>query len=341
MNITVVGGGTGTTTVLEGLKKDRDLKLSVIVGMMDDGGSNAVIRDEFGLLPLSDLRKSIIALADDGNNHILRELFTYRFSNGEKFKGHTMGNLLMIAMTDIMNNEIEAIEMFKNLFNIRGDILPITLDDVKLVAKYSDGSKVVGEHLIDEPEIHKDIEEFYLDSDAKIYDKAAEAIVKADYILIGPGDLYTTTLQSLMVSGFKRAISQSKAKIIFITNLMTKIGQTRNMTQRDILNIIEEYLGRKVDYLIVNNGEIPKEAMQRYIQDGESLIEDDLHDGDGRKILRRDVVANDLVKGEQGDTLKRSFVRHDSRKLEKVLYDIFRGKGLKKLFTKWFSSYLD
>jgi uncharacterized cofD-like protein len=341
MNIVVIGGGTGTTTVLEGLKKNRDLHLSVIVGMMDDGGSNAVIRDEFGLLPLSDLRKSIIALADDGNNHILRELFTYRFANGEKIKGHTMGNLLMIAMTDIMNGEVEAIEMFKTLFNVRGDIIPVTLDDVKLVAKYSDGTKVVGEHLIDEPEIHKDIEEFYLDSEAKIFNKASEAIRDADYIVIGPGDVYTTTLQSLIVKGFDKAISKSKAKIIFITNLMSKIGQTRNKTQKDILNIVEEYLGRKVDYVILNKGEIPEGAMKRYIDDGENILEDDLQDGDGRKVLRVDVVANDLVKDEQGDTLKRSFVRHDGKKLEKVLYGIFKGKGLRRVLSKILAPYLD
>ena len=140
MKITVIGGGTGTSTVLEGLKKRRDLELSVIVGMMDDGGSNAVVRDEFGLLPLSDLRKSIIALAEDNEGNILRNLFTYRFSQGDGLKGHTMGNLLMIAMTEITGNEIEAIEMFRYLFNVRGNIYPVTMDKVKLVAEYSNGT---------------------------------------------------------------------------------------------------------------------------------------------------------------------------------------------------------
>ena len=143
MKITVIGGGTGSTTVLEGLKKKKDLDLNVIVGMMDDGGSNAVVRDEFGLLPLSDLRKSIIALSQENENQMLRNLFTYRFSQGNGLKGHTLGNLLMIAMTEITGSEVEAIEMFKYFFSVTGNIIPVTLDKVHLVAEYDDGSKVV------------------------------------------------------------------------------------------------------------------------------------------------------------------------------------------------------
>ena len=124
MNILLIGGGTGSTVVLEGLKKHRDLDLSVIVGMMDDGGSNAVVRDEFGLLPLSDIRKTLLALYDSGNNEVLRKLFLYRFSTGEGIKGHTLGNLLMVAMTDILGGEVEAIAMFKTMFGINGDVIP-------------------------------------------------------------------------------------------------------------------------------------------------------------------------------------------------------------------------
>jgi uncharacterized cofD-like protein len=176
MKITVIGGGTGTSTVLEGLKKYKDLDISIIVGMMDDGGSNAVVRDEFGLLPFSDLRKSIIALSQENEGGILRDLFTYRFSEGEGLKGHTLGNLLMIAMTDITGSEIGAIETFKYLFSVGGDILPVTLDKVKLVAEYSNGKKVIGEHLIDEPEEDLYIKKFYLDGKAIAYTGAVDAI---------------------------------------------------------------------------------------------------------------------------------------------------------------------
>lgn len=341
MNITVIGGGTGSTVVLEGLKEYRDLNLSVIVGMMDDGGSNAVVRDEFGLLPLSDIRKSIIALADSGNNDILRKLFTYRFCEGENIKGHTMGNLLMIAMTEIMGSEVEAIEMFKIMFNIRGDIFPVTLDDVRLVAEYGDGSKVVGEHLIDEINEDKKIVNFYLDSKAKIYPKAKECFEQADYIILGPGDLFTTMLPNLLVDGVSSALKKSKAKIIYISNLMTKIGQTRHRSHKQIVELIEGYVGRKLDYVLINNGRIPKEAYKRYVADGESLIVEDIESSHKRKIIRADLVANNIIKKDKGDKLVRSLVRHDSKKLAKELYKIFNDSSVRRFLKRVFSQYID
>ena len=323
MNILVIGGGTGSTVVLEGIKRFKELKISVIVGMMDDGGSNAVVRDEFGLLPLSDVRKSILALADSHSNEVLRKLFTYRFSEGNSMKGHTIGNLLMVSMTEILGSEIEAIEMFKNIFSVRGDIIPVTVDDVRLTAEYDDGSRVVGEHFIDEPKTHKDIVNFSLTSSAKASQEALDAIKKSDYIILGPGDLYTTVMANLLVTGIKEALSSSKAKLIYIGNLMSKIGQTRNKTHKEIIEIIESTTRRKFDYLLLNNGKYPQQAYKRYIDDGEHIIEDNLHDGDGRLVLRKDLVASDPIKKEKGDSLKRSFIRHDSNKLGKELYVIF------------------
>ncbi|MBW7953920.1 YvcK family protein, partial [Candidatus Dojkabacteria bacterium] len=136
--VAVIGGGTGTVAVLSGLKYNTDVTLSAIVNMTDDGGSNRVVRDEFGLLPLSDLRKSIVALADAGNG-IFRELFTYRFDKGEGLSSHTLGNLMLMALSDITGSEIGAIEAASKIFNCRGKVIPVTLDDVRLVAKYDDG----------------------------------------------------------------------------------------------------------------------------------------------------------------------------------------------------------
>ena len=332
MKITVIGGGTGTSTVLEGLKKYKDLDLSIIVGMMDDGGSNAVVRDEFGLLPFSDLRKSIIALSEENEREILRELFIYRFSQGDGLKGHTLGNLLMIAMTDITGSEVSAIEMFKYLFNVRGDIYPVTLDNVKLAAEYSNGKKVVGEHLIDEPEEDLKIKNFYLEGEAKAYKGAVEAILESQYVVVGPGDLYTTTLANIVVEGIPSALQKTKAKIIFIPNLMTKIGQTRGFTHKSMVKLLEGYTGRKCDYILVNNGKIPKQAYDRYIADGESLFEDDLGREVGKTVIREDLVANSLIKKEKGDVLVRSLVRHDPEKLGRNLYRIFRGNWKSAIF---------
>lgn len=340
MNIVVIGGGSGSSVVLEGLKKYRDLNLSVIVGMMDDGGSNAVVRDEFGLLPLSDVRKSILALAEDNENKFLRELLTYRFAN-ENMKGHTLGNLLMIAMADIVGSEIEAIKTMSQMFGIRGKVIPVTLDDVRLIAEYDDGSTVKGEHYIDEPEKDINIVKFGLDGSAKAYPQALEAISEADYIILGPGDLYTTLLPNLLVDGMKKAIKKSNAKVVYISNLMTKIGQTRHKSLKEITKIVEEHIGKRINFVLVNSGRIPKEAYQRYIADGENLIQNNLEEEKGRVVICKDLVANDEIKREKGDTLKRSLVRHDSQKLGKALYRIFNKGLLNRFFRNIFAQYVD
>jgi uncharacterized cofD-like protein len=332
MNITVIGGGTGSSNVLRGLKEYKDLNLSVIVGTMDDGGSNAIIKDELGLLPLSDLRKSIIALAEDSDKGIIRELFTYRFSEGEGLKGHTLGNLLMAAMTDITGSEVGAIDAFKYLFEIRADIFPVTLDDAKLVAEYEDGTTVEGEHLIDEPHNQKMITKISLNTDTKAYEGAIEAIENSNFIIIGPGDLYTTTLSTIIVPGISEALQESKAKIIFIPNLMSKIGQTRGLTQKSMIDIVEKYVGRSIDYILINNGELPQKALKRYLDQGEHIFKDDLGQN-GREIVRADLVANSVIKKDKGDKLVRSLVRHDPDKLGRELYKIFRGGGLGRVWN--------
>ena len=334
--VVVIGGGTGTSVVLSGLKKYEDLEISAIVNMTDDGGSNAIVRDEFGILPLSDLRKSIIALADERYNEILRELFIYRFHNGDTFKGHTLGNLLMIAAVDIAGSEEGAVRLLEELFNTKGKIIPVTVDDVKLVARYEDGQRIVGEHLIDEMCEDKKIESFGLDSIANITKDAQEAILEADYIVIGPGDTFTSVLACIVVDGVAEALQKTSGKLIFVSNLMTKIGQTRGLSHRDIVQIMEEYIGRKMDSVVVNNGDIDENLIDRYVEDGESLIVDDLI-GDER-IIREDIVANTEYVKDKGDNLKRSLVRHDSEKLGKVLYQIFRGK-VKGIFMSLLSRF--
>lgn len=336
MKITVIGGGTGSSVVLEGLKKYGDLNLSVVVGMMDDGGSNNTLREEFGLLPLSDIRKCIVSLSEENQNQILKKLFTYRFDKGEGLVGHTMGNLLMIAMTEIMGSEIGAIQMAHYLFGVRGNIIPVTLDDVRLVAEYEDGSKVLGETNIDEIDKQKKIKKLYLDKEAVASEDALKAIREAEYIILGPGDIYTTILQNILVSGIPEELQKTKAKIIYITNLMSKKGQTRGYTQSEIVKILEDYIGRKVDVILCNNGVYPEDVVKKYKEVGEDIIEDDL--GKDRRVLRMDVVAQDETKKEKGDQLTRSLIRHDSDKLSKSLYKVFR-KGGMGFISRFFSVY--
>lgn len=319
--VVVIGGGTGTVSVLNGIKEYYDqLEISVVVNMTDDGGSNAVVRDEFGILPLSDLRKSIIALADRGNG-MLRELFNYRFEEGDGLSGHTLGNLIMMGLTRITGSEVEAIKSASRLFNVRGEILPVTLDDVRLQAEYSDGSVVTGEHLIDEPEdfdTSLKITQLSVTPEAKAYDLVLQKIREADYIIVGPGDLYTSTLANLIVDGIPEELSKSKAKIIFISNLMTKLGQTHNMTHSDLANEVTRYCKRKPDIVLINSREIPDDIIEKYAKAHEFVIKDDLDDNK-YKVIREDLIGDREITRAKGDKLKRSLVRHDSRKLAEVL----------------------
>lgn len=334
MKVTTIGGGTGTTSVLKGLRDYPDLSLSVIVSMTDDGGSNATVRDEFGLLPLSDLRKSIIALSTRNTDEILRDLFMYRFSQGNGLSGHTLGNLIMIALSDIAGSELEAIKACEKLFDTKGHIIPVTLDKVRLVAEYSDGSKLIGEHLIDESGKKKRIVKLSVSDVAQANPDAVKAIMESDFVVIGPGDLYTSLIANLIIPGVKEALMTTKAKIIYIANLMSKIGETKGFSLSDLVIEIQSYIGRDLDYVLANNSEIPSTILQKYKDDGETPFQDDLSQDKfpGLNIVRSDLISRLGIKAVKGDSLKRSILRHSSKKLGEELYSIFN----RNHFT-WFS----
>ncbi|MFA6105534.1 MAG: gluconeogenesis factor YvcK family protein [Patescibacteria group bacterium] len=321
--VVIIGGGTGTTVVLNKLKDYAEIEISIIVSMTDDGGSNAVIRDEFGLLPLSDLRKSIIALSENGNG-ILRKLFMYRFGKGKGITGHTLGNFIMMALSDITGTELLAIEAAKKLFRVRGKVIPVTLENTHLVAEYESGKKIRGEHLIDEPSLSTNygkIKRLTLSKKVAANKEAVNAIKKADFIIAGPGDLYTTTLASLIVPGIADAIASSKAKFIFVSNLMTKYGQTNGMKASDLVAEMHRYSGRTPNFVVVHRGDLSKKVLQHYAKEKEYPIEDNLVEHK-YKVVRKNLVSQREVKKDQGDSLKRSLIRHDSQKLGKVLYEI-------------------
>lgn len=321
--IVVIGGGTGTVSVLNGLKEFHDLlDITAVVNMTDDGGSNAVVRDEFGILPMSDLRKSIIALADKGNG-TLRELFNYRFEQGEGISGHTLGNLIMTALTKITGSEVKAIDEASRLFNVLGEILPVTLDDVRLQAEYSDGSVIKGEHFIDEPEkfdTKVKITKFYTVPEASAYPPVIDKIKNADFIIIGPGDLYTSLLSNIVIDGIPKEISNTKAKIVFVSNLMTRLGQTHEMNHSDLVKELSKFLTRKPDFILLNNREIPEDIKEKYASANEFVMVDDLNDED-YKVIRKDLIGDREIVRTKGDVLKRSLVRHDSKKLARVLVE--------------------
>lgn len=324
MHIVVLGGGTGSFAVLQALKELRNNSITAIVNMTDDGGSNQVIRDEFGLLPLSDLRKSILALSKDNENELLRQIFMYRFDKGEGLEGHTLGNLIMMALSTIKDSELGAINAACKLFAVKGKILPVTLEQAKLTATYANQKILLGEHKIDEPNTKDEeshIVNLRLTPQVKAYDKAIDAILSADYVILGPGDLYTTTLANCIVDGIADAIANSKAKFIYITNLMSKRGQTRGFSQQNHVDEIAKYCKRYPDITLINNGKLPREGLKRYLEIGEHVISDDLPNSS--TIYRADLVVGNVIKKQGGDKLIRSLLRHDKKKLKKIFKKIF------------------
>ena len=311
----VIGGGTGTFSVLSGLKKYTD-NIGAVVSMADSGGSAKKERDEWGLLPSSDIRKSLLALADvsASDSLILRKLFQYRFAKGVGVSGMTFGNLFLVALANIVKSQTKAIEMASELLRIRGRVLPVSLDHVDLVAEYMDSSKVIGEHNIDEPEHNGRIriKKLYTNPKAKIDPHTREAINGADIIVIGPGGFYTTVIANLVVDGVVEAISQSAAKKVFIMNLMTEYGQTFGFTARDFVLEIGKYLDlRNLDYILVNRTPIPEKILKRYIQSKASPVVNDLSGSWPFKVVSLDLLSSIIVKKEKGDILRRSLVRHD------------------------------
>jgi uncharacterized cofD-like protein len=323
--IVVIGGGTGTFVVLSGLKK-YSVELTAVVSMADSGGSNRVIRDEFGLLPTSDIRQCMVALAEtDGESRLLRELFIYRFHKGRGIAGMTFGNLFLAALADVMGSQEKAIEETGKILRIQGQILPVTADDVDLVAEYEDGARVVGEHEIDEPKHDGRLRITKLSTkpNAIVSPQAKRAILGADLVILGPGDLYTSVLADVVVDGVAGAIRKSRGKVIYIVNLMTRWGQTYEFSATDHVQEIEKYLGKgQLDAVVVNkNFKFPKAVLNAYRKEQAKPVEDDLS-GNNYRILRRDLVSKRLHKKAKGDALSRSVVRHDPAKLGRVLIDI-------------------
>jgi uncharacterized cofD-like protein len=328
LNVVVIGGGTGTYTVLSGLKKYDDLKLKVIVNVTDSGGSTGKLRDQFGILPVGDFRQALVALAEEGNgNNLLRELFLYRFEKGEGLKGHNFGNLLLTALTDILGSEQRAIRAASKILRIKGEVIMVAQDDVDLVAEYEDGSVLVGEAAIDEPnEKHNSevkIKKLRIQPLTEMSEKATEALNDAEYIVIGPGDLYTSLLSNIVVPGVSEVIKKSKAKIIYIPNLMTKYGQTHGFKGSDFVEEMKKYIGKYPEIVLTNNAPLPKEAIQRYKESHEFPVVDDL-DGKKYEVVRKDLLNNEIIerKEEDVDIVKRSLIRHDSHKLADELYNI-------------------
>ena len=326
-NIVVIGGGTGVSMVLSGLKKHRDLvHLTAVIAMTDSGGSAGRLRDEFGYLPVGDVRRALVALArdDDEDDTLLRKLFLHRFSTNGDMSGHSFGNLFLNALTDILGSEEQAILAATRVLRVTGTVLPVTHAKVELVATYEDGITVTGEHEIDEPNdtIHGKITALSVSPLAHITPRTEEALLRADVIIFGPGDLYTSILANVVIDGFTNALSRTQGKVVYVSNLMTKWGQTTGMSLSEHVMELSRYLGRMPDIVIANNTALPDTLLQKYEQQKEYpvMLDTDLLSGE---VIVGDFLASEEIVLSKGDVLKRSLIRHDADKLAHAIMKLF------------------
>lgn len=321
-NVVVIGGGTGSTIVLKGLKKYDEFNLFSIVPMGDSGGSSGRLREDFGVLSAGEIRQRLIALADEQNGRDFIEFLDHRFEKGNGLKGHNFGNILITGLSEFYSSQEKAVESLSKMFNIKGKIIPSTWEKFELVAEYKSGSKIVGEHFIDESSEESGIVKLYTQPSVKANPQAIEAIKNADIIIFGPGDLYTSILHNLVVEGIPQAILKSSSKKIFISNLMTSMGETTGMNLQDLLNELENYIGGKViDTVLVNSKELPTEIVKEY-EKGKQLPINPVLNEDTKsrvKIVKADLLADVAYTQSKSDILQRSILRHDPDKLGALL----------------------
>ncbi len=309
-NIIVIGGGTGSYTVLRGLK-NYTKNLTAIVNMFDSGGSTGRLRDEFGYLPAGDVRRCLLALAsDEEGTKILRQLMEYRFDKGQGLEGHSFGNLLLTALKEITKDELSAIECASKILRVNGKVLPVTLDNCVLCAELENGSVIKGETNIDVPKYDTSIKikNVYLEPEAKLLKKCSTAIKNADAIVIGPGDLYTSILPNFIVKGMKDAFSKSRAKKIYVCNLMTKQGETNGYTAGSHAKKIIEYAGM-IDCIICNKAKMRQGLLKKY---AEEKAEPVIVDKEEIEKLKIQIIEEELIAEPE-------LIRHDSEKLAKII----------------------
>lgn len=307
--IVVIGGGTGTFTVLSALKK-HPFHLTAIVSMADDGGSTGKLRDEYGVLPPGDVRRALVALGDGEGT--LRELFNFRFKKGS-FKGHSFGNVFLSTLEQVTGSFARAIEVAGELLHIKGAVLPVTLQNVRLNARLSDGTLLRGESAIDlSKSARAAIAKIWLTPHASLNPKARAAILSADMVVIGPGDLFTSIVPNLLVHGMPEALEKSRARKVYVGNIMTKRGETDGFAAKDFLEVLSRYLGKDgLDMALFNNRRPSTKALVRYKKEGAEVVSlKGLTSRRNLRIVRADLLAEGrLARHDSKKKLSRALVR--------------------------------
>jgi uncharacterized cofD-like protein len=330
-NLVAIGGGTGLSTLLAGLKElvgkqSEDFwieSLSAIVTVSDDGGSSGRLRDQLQMLPPGDIRNCMIALSEDSS--LLSRLFRYRFRGDGELGGHSFGNLFLAALTEVTGDFNEAIRLSSEVLASKGHIFPATISDVRLAAELEDGTVVRGETQITASRIP--IRRLRLEPEQCLpLPQALKAIRSADVITVGPGSLYTSILPNLLVANVARAIGESPATKIFVSNLMTQPGETDGYTARQHLETVKQYAPEiHFDFVVVNSRRISSEQAQRYaVEDAYQIgIDEPLEQSldDSTEIMQADLLDD----GEK--------VRHNSKRLAQVVVACCESARLRPVVT--------
>lgn len=311
--IVVIGGGTGTSTILKGLKKYTDY-LTAIISVMDDGGSTGRLRNDLDLIAVGDLRSCLLSLANAENN--MDQLLNYRFKDGD-LAGHNFGNIFIAAMNGIYHDFSDAIAMTAKILNITGKVLPITLDNANLIARLSNGHTIVGESKIPE-ENHKygtKISEITTEpGDIYMLEEAKEAIMKADIVILGPGSLYTSIIPNLLAKDMVELLNKTKAKVVYVANIMCQIGETEGYSVRNHYDaIIEHSKEGIIDYVIINNSEIDQDLLEIYRKAYSDKV---IYTEEDRKYFSN---KNIKVLEAPISCVYKDMIRHDSYKLADLI----------------------
>lgn len=317
--IVVIGGGTGLSTMLRGLKYYTS-NITAVVTVGDDGGGSGVLREDLGMLPPGDIRNCIMALAD--TEPVMQELLQYRFKDG-RLKGQSFGNLFLAAMDGISDNFEDAVRKMSSVLAVTGEVLPVTLEDMVLEAELKNGNKVRGESVIENEVINQNSPIHRLSilpKDAKALEAALDAIEEADAIVLGPGSLYTSVLPNLLVKDICKGVKKSKALKIYICNIMTQPGETDGFKASDHVKVLFDHCGREVvDCIIANEQDIPEELKEKYALESSEIVELD--------IEKLEKMGMDIVKGNLRE-IKENYVRHNSEYLAQLLIETIMEKQL-------------
>jgi len=313
MKVVTIGGGTGLSTLLKGLKHLSSFEITAVVSVTDEGGSSGKLRKELNVPPPGDVRNNIVALAEDED--LLAKLMNYRFMEGS-LKGHSLGNLIIAALTKIEGSFSEAIRTLEKVLAIKGRVLPVSEDHARLVARFEDGEEVVGETNI----VKKNgkIVKVWLDRPIEALPGVTEAISEAEMIVFGPGSLYTSIITNVLVKGVKEAIKRSKARKVYICNLMTQPGETTGYRVSDHVRELERYLEEKVDFVVVNTKRPSPEVLERYRKEGSDFVEIDVEN------TQNTIIAEPLLTEIVDPLDGKKKVRHDFLRLAGVIERISR-----------------